>query len=265
MRTRSPWHRSGEPGGILPALERPAEGPHGACRTPRPVRLAEELPELHHGLVELARVIGRDLLRQRGRQAADRVRPFRVPFERAPAGHDPARVRVERRHRLTEREARDRGGDVRTDAGQPAELRGGCRQPPSVVPDDVAGRRVKVPGAGVVARPLPELQHLRERRVRQGPNVGKARDEPLVVGGRLGDPGLLQEDLGDPDAVRVAVDPPGKGAAVPLEPVEERAREPARPFHAVHRAPRPCESKDTVKPRTGLETLGWRSRGSCSS
>jgi hypothetical protein len=87
---------------------------------------------------------------------------------------------------------------------------------------DLLSRGVQVPGAGVVPRSFPRLEDV-------GPVGGGERvdrreplHEPLEVGDRLGDAGLLEEDLGDPDPVGVRGASPGKGATVGPEPAQER-------------------------------------------
>ena len=80
---------------------------------------------------------------------------------------------------------------------------------------------MQVAGAAVVAEPLPQLQHVL---LVGGGEVGERREggeEPLEVRDDGGDRGLLEHDLADPDAVRVAVGPPGQVAAVAVEPGEQ--------------------------------------------
>ena len=73
----------------------------------------------------------------------------------------------------------------------------------------------------VVARPLPDPKDLFQGGRGQGLQGGKALQEAAVVESGLLHPGLLQEDLGDQDAVRVLLPPPGEGAGVFPVPGEE--------------------------------------------
>ena len=73
-------------------------------------------------------------------------------------------------------------------------------------------------GPGVVSRALPGLQDLNAVRVGQSRDRGEPSHETLEVRDRLSDAGLLQEDLGDPDPVRVAIATPGERATVGPEP-----------------------------------------------
>ena len=78
-----------------------------------------------------------------------------------------------------------------------------CRQRP--------GGTVQVAGAAVVAKPLPEEQHILLGSRGQVRHAGKRAHETLEVGDYGRDLRLLQHDLADPDAIRVAVAAPRAG------------------------------------------------------
>ena len=74
------------------------------------------------------------------------------------------------------------------------------------------GAAMQVARAAVVAEPAPGGQHVVERRRGERAHVGKSRQEALVVAEHRRHLGLLQHDLGQPDAVRIA-------RALPRQPV----------------------------------------------
>ena len=82
-------------------------------------------------------------------------------------GPDPADVGVDGRHRLTEREARDRRGRVLPHAGQGAEVVERARHPATVLAHDHARGAVERHGAARVPEPPPRAQHLGARGTRK--------------------------------------------------------------------------------------------------
>ena len=92
--------------------------------------------------------------------------------------------------------------------------------------DDGPRAGVQVAGAGVIAEPLPGMQHLVERGRGQRANIGKARHELVKIGADRRDRRLLQHDLAEPDAVGVGRlagrGAPGQVAAVAVVPGEQR-------------------------------------------
>ena len=89
--------------------------------------------------------------------------------------------------------------------------------------------RIKRPAAVVDLGGIEELKGIRpwqdglEIGTRQGFDIRKAVDEPVVVAGDGFDLSLLQHDFADPDAVKRRVAAPGKIAPVPVEPGEQSA------------------------------------------
>src|SRR5882672_5429911 len=63
---------------------------------------------------------------------------------------------------------------------------------------------VQITGPRVVAQPAPQRQDIVERRCRERLHAGKTRKEAPVVRNNGGNLGLLQHDLGEPDAVGIA-------------------------------------------------------------
>ena len=69
--------------------------------------------------------------------------------------------------------------------------------------DDGARAGVQVSGAGVIAEPSPEFEHVIERRRGQCADVVPALQETGIIGRDGLDRGLLQHDFGEPDPVRI--------------------------------------------------------------
>ena len=149
-----------------------------------------------------------------------------VPLLERPTGGDPEPVRLERDDRLVKGEARDRRADVRSAPGELRELARGPREDPVPGADDLAGGGTQVPRPGVVSGPLPRLQDVVLRRARERRDGRVFREEREVPRDDGGDPRLLEEHLGDPDPVRVAVGAPREGPTVEGEPGEEPVRAP---------------------------------------
>ncbi len=151
-----------------------------------------------------------------------------VPLLKRPAGRDPLPVRLERDHGTTERDRRNGSGGVRPDARKGLELGDGGGEAPRPLPHDPAGRHVQMVGAGVVAGALPDLQHPADRGARERLNGRERAHEPLEVRCSLRDAGLLEEDLRDPDPVRVSVATPWQRPPVEPVPSQEGRSESSR-------------------------------------
>ena len=86
---------------------------------------------------------------------------------------------------------------------------------------DLLRRGVQVPGAGIVAEPLPEAEHLVLGRGREGADGREALHEPLPVGPSLGHTRLLEDDFAQPHRIRVPGPPPREVPAVLGVPAED--------------------------------------------
>ena len=82
-------------------------------------------------------------------------------------------------------------------------------------------RLVEMPGPAIVAQPFPEPQHVLFVGISQLAHRGKCLEEVLEIGHHRGDLRLLQHHLADPDAIGIAVFPPGQVAAPAPEPFEQ--------------------------------------------
>ncbi len=203
----------------------PAEPAVPGDRTDRASRCAggaDRLTELHHGLGKPSRGLTGELPGEdRGEPGPD-VRSVDPAGFTDPPGGDPETVRFQGNDRLSERLRGQRPSDVGPDPGEPLEL-GRAPGPPAPVEfDQLPGGPVEVAGPGVVAHPLPGLEHLRAGRPGERPEGGEPPDKPTVGGDRLVDPGLLEDHLGDPDPVRVRPTPPRERPGRSVEPAPER-------------------------------------------
>ena len=105
---------------------------------------------------------------------------------------------------LAEGEGGNGGRRRAADAGQSAQLTGGIWPFSGVDRDNLARAAMEIARPGVIAESGPVLDHDLERRFRQRLQRRKARQETLEIRDHRADLRLLQHDLGEPDAVRVA-------------------------------------------------------------
>ena len=129
----------------------------------------------------------------------------------------PSDVRVDERSAALVRERRDGSGGVVTDARQGAQ-RGRIIGDRPTIARHVSGEGVEVSGARVIAETRPGLQHAVRRRFGHVSERGETREESLVVVHHPRYLRLLQHELGDEHAVRVASPSPRQVAAVLTEP-----------------------------------------------
>ena len=118
---------------------------------------------------------------------------------------------------------------------------------------DDAGGGVQVARAGVVAEPLPCLQHIVQRGGGQRPDIGPALEEPVEIrAGRRGH-GLLQHDLAEPDAVGLRAlarrRAPRQFAAMRVVPRKQCLR---RRLHRLPFTPSPRPVHHTVRTAAGF-------------
>ena len=150
-------------------------------RAPRPKRTrpargrlgrAHRRAQLHHRLVKIPRSRRADepIRARANRLCGVRARLRRVPaprHRREPGAH-PDDVTVHRRHRLVERDGRDGGGGVRTDARNAASAFRVVRRRRST--PRVSRRRGETPRVGSTPR-CPRLVHLSRASTREGGRV----------------------------------------------------------------------------------------------
>ena len=190
-------------------LEPPALAPE---RTPGAVgvaRRAERRAELHQRLIEVARAafrdeLGRDLPEPHAERCATRITSQREePRENA---ND---VPVDDRHPFAERDARHRSRGVCAHPRQ-SEQRLVIGWHASLVPLVHRLRRlVQAPRSGVVAEPLPGVEHVRLASPGERSDGREASQKVRVPTDHGLHLRLLQHDLAHPDRVRIARAPPG--------------------------------------------------------
>ena len=151
--------------------------------------------------------------------------PPRIGVGQARDGAQPrehaAHVAVDDRRGLLEGDAAERAHRVAPDSRQLPEGVRLARQRAAVIAHDDLRGAVQVPRACVVAEPRPEPEHVLLIRGRQRLQVGKPRQEALVVRYDGLDTRLLQHRLGEPDAVGVGAAPPRQVAPRAPVPVEQ--------------------------------------------
>ena len=179
--------------------------------------------ELHDGLVVCAGLIGREETAGQivVEAAAGGCVGGRIDGEES--ADDAQHIPVDDGVRRPGGEGHDGGGRVVANAAEGADggvIRG---EASGEAIADVAGGGVEVTGAGIVAEALPEPEDVLLRGVGQGADVGEALEEAVVIVHPLRHAGLLEDDLGNPDAVGVAGVAPGQRAAVRVVPPAERA------------------------------------------
>ena len=271
-RLRGPRGPGRQGAGVRERGPGPAERGERALPAPGLPGKADRLSELHQRLVERAGRVGRHPGLEGLAEPSARARAVDRGGLGGEPGPDAEPVRLQREDGLAVREARDGRRGVVADPRQGAPRVPGPGKAPSPVGHDRPGRRVQVARPRVVARALPCLQHRVEVGGREGLDRREPVEEPPVVRDGLGDAGLLQEDLRDPDRIRLPAGAPREGAAGLREPVE-KPRDHAgiepdgrRPdgCRAGHRRGRARQGLKSREPSNRWSTARW-SPGSSSS
>ena len=172
-------------------------------------RRADGRTQLHHGLVEVAGTLA---IEQRFRSL-----PRRFPsLGRAKHALQHALdVAIDDGDRLSERDARDRGRGVASDAGKFAPLFRSARE----IPRCARARSPSPPDAFVArdgssrARSTPRARTV-SRAAARACTVGNLLQEARVVVQHRGHARLLQHDLRDPHAIGIGITPPRQIAAM---------------------------------------------------
>ena len=184
---------------------------------------ADGRAEIHRRLGIVARPpVGRELA---GKPAENGFRGGKRLLDREETRHDPFHVAVHGGRGAVERDRGDRGGGIGADAGKRAQSFLALGKPAAMLRDQHPCAFVEVAGPGVVAEPLPLVQHVIELRFGESRERGPSGDEPpeIPVDGRHG--GLLKHDFADPDPIRVrrraGRRSPGQVAPVAVVPGEQ--------------------------------------------
>ena len=203
----------------------PAGERHGAHAAVRPRRETDGLAELHDGLVERAWAPpGEDRAEVLFDLLAHPGIPH-VPLLPGPSSRDAEPIRFDGDRRAAERDRGHGAGDVGADSGKAFELGDRGRDCSAQIPDDLPGCFVEVVGPSIVSGPLPDFQHTTDGGSGEIAHGRELANEPHEVPRRRRDARLLEEDLGDPDAVRVPVLAPRKRTSRAAVPAEQAGHE----------------------------------------
>lgn len=213
----------GEDRGVGELLGGPAPEPDRARRAGGSRRPARRFSELHQGFVELARSVPGQQGLEDLRESPPDAGGGEVALVPGPSSRHAQPVRLQGDHGSAGQEARKGPRRVRAHARKLLPPRHGRREPPAAVLEDTTGRLPEMASPCVVSGPLPGLQHVVLGGPRERVDGREPVDEPFEVRRGLVDPGLLEQDLGDPDPVGVPVRAPGERTSVRTEPVEQRS------------------------------------------
>lgn len=200
---------------------RKADFLHGASVARRGGGRAERCSEVHHGLVEEGRTLRVDeTLRQLLKFVFALCRVDRSgDFEGA--RQDAVAVAVHRGVGQSEGERADGRRRVVADTFERENLFVVVGELAVVLFDDALCGKMEIPGAAVIAQPLPAFQHLLFVGFGQRFHVRKVLDEVVVVVDSLRHARLLEDDFRNPDFVGVVRFPPGEFPFVLLVPIDE--------------------------------------------
>ena len=112
---------------------------------------------------------------------------------------------------------------------------------------DLPGRCLHIAHTGIVAQPLPELEQLFLRRIRQRPHIRQRLHKAPVIRNHRLDARLLEHDFRYPYGVRLAALPPGQVAPVGRIPRQQSLR-----HHIVATACAEMPSPRPSKPRRSV-------------
>ena len=118
---------------------------------------------------------------------------------------------------LIEGEAGERSGGVAADAREAGNGRGVGRELSAMLLRHGPGGAVEIPRPGVVAEPLPGVEHIRLAGRGERLEAGETGEPALEVGDDRGDLRLLEHELRDEDRVRIGGAPPREIATIAPE------------------------------------------------
>jgi hypothetical protein len=220
-----------------PAREQPrateppprADGGEGTGAAAGLARGADELSQVHEGRRHAARVAAGDERRgdpsHGGRM---RARPEHAR-DGEEAGERARYVRLDRGQAHSEGERSHGRRHVLAEPRKRPQLIRVAGQAPPVPSQDVARRPVEVARPRVVAQTRPGRQDRLLPGAGESGEVGKTGQEGIVAAADGSHRRLLEHDLRDPDAVRVARASPGKRTLLPAKPGEEDPADAGRP------------------------------------
>jgi hypothetical protein len=156
---------------------------------------------------------------------------FWVIFDSISSAQHACDVSIQYGHVLVESDAGNGSRRVRPDPWEPLQdFRLGRNLSLELLLQDPRGP-MKVTGATVVSESLPDLEDRLYRGLSQIGECRESLEEAFVVRHPGGYPGLLKEDLGNPDSIRVPGAAPGKGAVGFSVPRKQSFLEEASALH----------------------------------
>ena len=205
----------GEFGGTVGA-QRDAGGAQRAIGAARPAARAQRGAQVHQalgvggdgGLI----AIGQQVLRALPERAFDR-RCVGPTFDTEMAREHALHIAVEDRGACAEGEGGDGRRGRAADAGQLREQVGVAREMAAVFGHQALRAGVQIARPAVIAKAAPQGEHFVDRGCGQGGEGRKTLEKARVIADHRGHLGLLEHDLRQPDAVRIAGVLPGQVVA----------------------------------------------------
>jgi hypothetical protein len=220
------------PAGLRPSASGVARRSHGTRWTLGAPRRADRRAEVHERLVEFPRSLAAPRKQALGKlpdaafvHAVAPSSRWAVSAPSAPLPKDPPQhsrdIRVYCRRPSLIREARNGAGRVASHAREPHQRVGVIGNGTPVFAHDGACQPVQIRGAAVVTKSVPGGLYLRRPCVRERSDRGEAGEEARVVLRNALDLGLLQHELRDQHAIRVAGRTPRQLPSLLSEPLEQ--------------------------------------------
>jgi hypothetical protein len=122
---------------------------------------------------------------------------------------------------FVERDGGYGSGSIRTYALQRHKFPVGGRKFSPVLPDYLIGRGMHIPGPGIISQALPYFEHFLQIRSGKAMNVRERGHKPEVICRALNYPGLLKDDLRNPDRIGILCFPPGEIPLVGKIPIDQ--------------------------------------------
>ena len=182
-------------------------------------RHAHGCAEFHHGLIEISG--------PRTREKCLGMLPglWRGEIDAGQSLQHTLDIAIDNGHGFGKGDTGDGSGRVTSDAGESLEGFGSLREAAAVLPHEFLCALIQHPGSAVVAETAPGSEHSVFRSRGERLNIRETLKENSVVvnDGRYAR--LLQHDFAEPDAIGIASLAPGKFAAMPVVPAQQRLPE----------------------------------------
>jgi hypothetical protein len=161
-------------------------------------------------------------------------------------------IRFDNWDRLIEGKCCDCVRCIAANAGQVANRSDVAGESPTVpIPYNLGGG-MKIPGAIIVAEPLPGVEDFVLRSARNRSEIGKSAEPFIIIRDHGGHLSLLKHELGNKNGIGIAGFAPWKITAVAAKPAEKRASERANVFWRCH------DSKETFNVQRSTSNSQFR-------